>query len=437
MWGEDKMGDMELIKFCSSKLKEYHIDKYEIVFSKKKKEELNFSNLDFSLLRTTMDEVMNIKIIKDNKKSKIDINSFEEEYMDEKIKELIDMCNASEMDEANDIASFQAKEEFNLGKKEGDLNKAIDAIEKFLKDLKEKYPEVLITDDSNICFNGEETYFINSNGVDFKINKGMYKLILVFSAKVGEKSSSFNGVEYYFEEIPKDIMKYENIENKLKDAVEQVNTIKLGEKFSGDIILTPDAISEFLYYYRSIFLKDESLITGSSRLKNKLNERVASNKLTLRAVVNGNEISNKEFITSDGIKTKDINIIENGILKSYILSLYGAKKTNNNLNPITNNFVVEGGDKTLEDIIKETKKGIIFDRFSGGYPSSSGDISGVAKGCYYIENGEKKQPLIEVMISGNLYDMFNDIEDISLERVGGGNDLFPWIKIKNVIISGS
>ncbi|MEW8956976.1 TldD/PmbA family protein [Clostridium sp.] len=431
------MGGRELINFCISKLKEYDIDKYNIIFSESSKDELNFSNKDFSLLRSTMNEIMDIKIIKDNKKAQIGINNFEEYYIEEKVKELVDMCNSSESDEANDIAKFQEKEEFNLGEKEGNLNSIIETIERFLKDLRIKYPEILITDDSNICFNRKETYFMNSNGVDFKINKGIYNLSMGFSAKIGEKSSSFNGVEYSFEEVPKDLMNYKNLENKLRESVEQVNVRKLGEKFKGDIILTPSVVSEFLYYYRTIFLGEDPLITGSSRLRDKLNEKVTSEKFTLRAVVTGEEIIDKDFITSDGLKTKDTDIIENGILKSYFLSVYGAKKTNKPLNPIANSFVVESGDKSLEDIIKETNKGIIFDRFSGGNPAANGDISGVAKGCYYIEDGEKKDPLVEVMISGNLYDMFNDIENISLERINDGKNLLPWIRIRNVVISGN
>ena len=431
------MGCRELINLCIYKLKEHNIDKYNIIFSENSKDELNFSNKDFSLLRTTMNEIMDIKIIKHNKKAQIGINNFEEDYIEEKIKELVDMCNSSEADQANDIAEFQEKEEFNLGSKEGDLNSIVETIEKFLEELRTKYPEILITDGSNICFNGQETYFINSNGVDFKINKGIYNLSMGFSAKIGEKSSSFNGIEYSFEKVPKDLISYENLEDKLRESVEQVNVRKLGEKFKGDIILTPSVVSDFLYYYNIIFLGENPLITGSSRLKNKLNEKVTSDKFTLRAVVTREEIIDKTFITHDGLKTKDTDIIENGILKSYFLSVYGSKKTNKPLNPIANSFVVEGGDKSLEDIIKETKKGIIFDRFSGGNPAANGDISGVAKGCYYIENGEKKDPLVEVMISGNLYDMFNDIEDISLERINDGKNLLPWIRIRNVVISGN
>lgn len=53
-----------------------------------------------------------------------------------------------------------------------------------------------------------------------------------------------------------------------------------------------------------------------------------------------------------------------------------------------------------------------------------------------MENGEIKFPLIETMISGNLYDIFNSIEDISKEVINMGYAVLPWVKIFGVVISG-
>jgi PmbA protein len=99
-------------------------------------------------------------------------------------------------------------------------------------------------------------------------------------------------------------------------------------------------------------------------------------------------------------------------------------------------YVVESGDKSFDEIVKATKRGIVVARFSGGRPSRSGDFSGVAKNSYYVENGEIKYPVSETMISGNLYDMFNNIIDISKERVSFGMAILPWVAASGVTISG-
>jgi PmbA protein len=75
-------------------------------------------------------------------------------------------------------------------------------------------------------------------------------------------------------------------------------------------------------------------------------------------------------------------------------------------------------------------------RFSGGQPGPSGDLSGVAKNSFFIENGRITKPLSEVMISGNLGDMLHDTVAVSLERESSGYWLLPWIRAKGVTISG-
>jgi len=125
------------------------------------------------------------------------------------------------------------------------------------------------------------------------------------------------------------------------------------------------------------------------------------------------------------------------VLKSFVLGLYGANKTGKERAKNSGNiFVVEPGDKSFEEMVKNTKKGILIARFSGGYPNSNGDFSGVAKNSFYIENGEIKHAITETMISGNLYDLFNDIVDISNERVNFGSAILPWIQANGVTISG-
>jgi len=149
------------------------------------------------------------------------------------------------------------------------------------------------------------------------------------------------------------------------------------------------------------------------------------------------EIANKSFITEDGYKTENISIIDKGILKSFIIGLYAAKKTGKQVTKTTFNIVVDNGDKSLEDIIKSTKKGIILGRFSGGMPASNGDFSGVAKNSFYVEGGKIRYAITETMITSNLKDMFNNIEEISKETLNTGDSIAPWMKIKDVTISGN
>jgi PmbA protein len=87
-------------------------------------------------------------------------------------------------------------------------------------------------------------------------------------------------------------------------------------------------------------------------------------------------------------------------------------------------------------MVKSVKKGVLLARFSGGSPSDNGDISGVAKNSYLIEDGEIKYPISESMISGNVADMLMNVTAVSRERVDYGFSIYPWVAVSGVTISG-
>jgi PmbA protein len=87
-------------------------------------------------------------------------------------------------------------------------------------------------------------------------------------------------------------------------------------------------------------------------------------------------------------------------------------------------------------MIKGVKKGLLLNRFSGGAPGANGDMTGVAKNSFLIEDGKITDALSEVMISGNLASMLKDVTAISKERINNGDSILPWMKVGNIVISG-
>jgi PmbA protein len=227
-----------------------------------------------------------------------------------------------------------------------------------------------------------------------------------------------------------------SVDTLLKQSVEQTITKPFTDKFVGDIIITPDCLGSFISYISSM-ISDYSLITKTSIFKDKLNKSIASSKLTLHSKPNSEEIIDGYSFLSDGYEAKNSTIIDKGVLKTFLLSRYGAKKTG--LERSVNSggcYVIENGDKTFEEMVKSVKKGILLARFSGGHPNENGDFSGVAKNSYYIEDGEIKYPISETMISGNLAEFLSNIKDISKESINYGSDILPWILAGGISISG-
>ena len=429
------MIDNKILKYTLQKMAT-DVDKCQCSVEKKLKYELNLEHGEISLLRTTIDNAYQVIVIKDNKKGSITINKTDELSVDEALTTVMDICLNSESDEAYDIAPVVENKAFIYGDEKPNLDKMYDLLEGYVKDIKEKYPTIKLMDTA-ISFTTTVKYLMNSNGVDFKEQKGIYEFSSLFSAKEEEKSSSFNYSGYTLSKLEKDLLSYGSIKRVLDETVKQIDTRGVQGKFNGDVIITPDCLLQFIYLYIQVYLTDMPLISGTSKLKDKLNEQVTSPLLTLHTRPRGEEIASRSYLTNDGFEAQNMTIIENGILKSFVLTQYGANKTGLERAKNTSEcIVVEPGDTQASEMIKSIDKGVLVNRVSGGMPNDNGDFSVVLKNSFYIENGEVKYPLNETMIALNLMDAMENITAISQETINFGSHVLPYIKIKDVLISG-
>jgi len=224
----------------------------------------------------------------------------------------------------------------------------------------------------------------------------------------------------------------------MRENCGQTVTAPLSGSFKGDIVITPMSMIDFAGTMIGLFMSNMPLITGTSIWKDKLNQKVLSDLFTLHSFPRrpaGTEL--ESLYTGDGFKTENKTLIEKGVLKDFVLSLYGSKKTG--LPRCVSGgegLIIESGNTAKADMIKNVKKGILLGRFSGGNPAANGDFSGVAKNSYLIENGEITKPLSETMIAGNIVKMFSDIISVSKEKVDYGNAIVPWMHSTGITISG-
>jgi PmbA protein len=212
----------------------------------------------------------------------------------------------------------------------------------------------------------------------------------------------------------------------------------IDKKFTGKVIVTPACNDMIWQTLIQIFLSDMALIEGTSRWKDALGSMVAGSGLTMRAAPLHPGIIAGERFTPDGYESQDTDIICNGELKSFALSLYGSRKTGKPraLNSSFDSIEVAAGDTPLEDIIKGVDRGVLLNRFSGASPGPSGDISGVAKNSFLIENGAVTDALKETMISFNIVDVLKNISAISSQRCFNGHNILPWCCFDGITISG-
>ncbi len=115
---------------------------------------------------------------------------------------------------------------------------------------------------------------------------------------------------------------------------------------------------------------------------------------------------------SEGVRTLDTEIITDGVLATYLLTSYAARKLE--MNPTghaggIHNWFVKSTGQDFEQMLKELGTGLLVTEVMGqGVNIVTGDYSRGAAG-FWVENGVMQYPVSEITIAGNLKDMFNQI----------------------------
>lgn len=191
-----------------------------------------------------------------------------------------------------------------------------------------------------------------------------------------------------------------------------------------------------------------AIFRRSSFLVGQLGEQIASPLLTIvdDGTMRG-AVGSRPF-DGEGLPTQRTVVVEDGVLKSYLLNAYTARKLNLNSTgnaargltgaPVVGpgNFFIASGVYTPDEIIASVKEGFYVTEMIGfGFNPVTGDYSRGAAG-WWIEDGKLAFPVEEVTIAGNFKEMLKGIEMV-------GNDLrfrskiaAPTIKIDRMMVSG-
>jgi len=101
------------------------------------------------------------------------------------------------------------------------------------------------------------------------------------------------------------------------------------------------------------------------------------------------------------------------------------------------NIRVKPGDSSLDEMIAETKKGILATDAAFFPNLVSGEFSTTIDEGFLIEDGEKKHPVKNLMAGGHILELYKSIELISREgRTLGKGHFFPAVKISQVKLAG-
>lgn len=210
-------------------------------------------------------------------------------------------------------------------------------------------------------------------------------------------------------------------------------------------------------------LEADQVLRERSYLKEKLNQKVASEICTICDAPSIENQLGSYFFDDEGIRAGKNVLVENGILKNFIYDRRSASVLNgmpqgngrresfaHTLHPRMTNTYFQPGDYKLEEMISEIKNGIMLARsFFGMEDPISGGVQATSKKGYLITNGEKAGLLKGITLSGYVLDLLQNIDAISNDDIifkggtcGKGHaDSVPvtdggsYIRVKKALIS--
>ena len=361
--------------------------------------------------------------------------SFTEDYTeDEALRIVTDALENLELIDSDDVEVIgTSKFEINQWK---DYDMSFDNIspKQKIADTKRLEEEILEKDKRIVmvpyCFYNDmysEVFFANSNGVEYAFKNGGGGMYAGAMATNG-KQNKF-GMDFKFTTNPKQI-DVESLASSVADksiGLLDAKSIKSGRY---PVVLNYNVLGNILGLLVQM-ISAENVQKGFSLLKNKLGEKIVSEKIT---------ISDRRFYKdsifncpadSQGTSTKDKELISGGVLTTYLHSLKTALK--DGVSPTGNafrrsykgtesilpvNVDFKEGELSLEDLFEEMDSGLYITGVQGMHSGAnpvSGEFSLSAEG-YMIVEGKKAHPVEQITLSGNLLKMLQDVKQIGSDK---------------------
>ncbi len=222
-----------------------------------------------------------------------------------------------------------------------------------------------------------------------------------------------------------------------------------GESFRGPIVLSPDAVAEFLLPSLMSAVCADTVRKGRSPLADKTLQSIASPLLHVwdDGRVPGGPSSSA--FDREGMPTARRAIVVGGVLQGFLFNHYEARAAGGAARSTGNatggagslpsvgphRLEIDPGTVAMDAMVARGERAMWVGRYSGSTNAVTGDFSGVVKNGFLLEKG-RRRPVREVLIAGNLFEMLGRISALSRERQDvGGSALVPAIRAEDVSIT--
>ncbi len=289
-------------------------------------------------------------------------------------------------------------------------------------------------------------YLMTSTGVSVEAEKTSVSASIAPTYRKGDDVGSSSEFDYA---ISLAEMDFEKIGKKAAEkAVEQFGSKRI-ESENLPIILMPESTASLVFGLLGA-ISGESVAKGRTFASGCLGKQVAPS--TFGVVDDGTipgAIASGAF-DGEGVPRRWVEVVGGGVVKTFLHNYYsagimGVETTGHAARGGYGGYVgtgptnvqVKPGDSTIDEMVAETRKGILAASVGFTPNTVSGEFSCTIDEGFLVEGGEKRHPVKNLMAGGHVLELFKDIGLISKEgRTLGKGFFFPYVKIKEVKLAG-
>jgi PmbA protein len=339
------------------------------------------------------------------------------------------------------------------------VEEAVDAAKRAIG-AAEGFDKRVIAKNGRVLFESGWRGIVNTLGVDFEERETS---AVVYLGGSGKENDEVTGSCYDFIFSRTADLQPENVGESVGRKVVELFKPQPVESFEGTAVFGPEAVSNQLVSVLIGALKGDNVVAKRSAWTGKLGQTVASESLTIM----DNAVLEKGFASrsfdDEGCPSQDTILLKKGKLESFLHHATSAKalKTENTGNAsrfpggfdmvrmivgngyrvtpeiYPSNLVIQPRDKTKEELVSETTKGVLIESMAGFPQAGSGMISAQLSRAFFIKNGEIQYPVKGGMVSGVAFDWFRHISGIGKDSKQIVNAVVPSVRVGEVKVVGA
>lgn len=431
------------------KCKQNGINDVEIYSVHTSGESVSLFNLDID--DNTVDDLncYSIRAIIDNKNVSTYVENITEDHFDTVVNHLLTQAkylqntDSQELYEDKNIVDIKEnlENDFDTYSKDKQI--------KYLQDLVKKvkdYSNLVTTVQAELSFKELSKSLVNTKGLNKNYSKKVGRIVLEVVVKKDNDTRSSFAYQSFNNVSEIDINKLLN--DSVVDAINSLGAKSI-KTDSYKVVISNKCMITLLSAY-SMHFSASNVIKKMSNFSDKLNTKVFGSNVTIVDDPNKNEFNHQPF-DDEGVKTYSKEIVSNGVLKTFMhnrttASLLNTTTTGNgfkasmqsSLEVSPCNLYLKEGSKELDEVFKDMFNGVYITGFDGahaGINAVSGNFNLKASG-YLVENGKISKPLTLIILSGNFFDMMNDINEIASDLDFRSNIGSASVYVNKMNISG-